>query len=104
MSSEQIGFLISEVGPLSKGAKDSVSPIPSKCRERRSSSQKGKSPGKNCRFKPAKTTFFLLDALGMYVLPDNLKLFAQSTSMLAMVNTDQCSLITRSLKLITNPC
>nr|XP_056721429.1 heat shock factor protein 5 [Euleptes europaea] len=44
VSSEQIGFLISEVGPLSKSVKDSVSSIQSKCRERRSSSQKGKSP------------------------------------------------------------
>ncbi|XP_007429104.1 heat shock factor protein 5 [Python bivittatus] len=43
-SSEQIGFLVSEVGPLSKCAKDSVSSIQTKCRERRSSSQKGKSP------------------------------------------------------------
>ncbi|KAL7987085.1 hypothetical protein Chor_006004 [Crotalus horridus] len=43
-SSEQIGFLISEVGPLSKCAKDSVSSVQTKCRERRSSSQKGKSP------------------------------------------------------------
>ncbi|XP_034276893.1 heat shock factor protein 5 isoform X1 [Pantherophis guttatus] len=43
-SSEQIGFLVSEVGPLNKCAKDSVSSIQSKCRERRSSSQKGKSP------------------------------------------------------------
>uniref|UniRef100_A0A670KA27 Heat shock transcription factor 5 n=1 Tax=Podarcis muralis TaxID=64176 RepID=A0A670KA27_PODMU len=44
VSSEQIGFLLSEVGPLSKCAKDSVSSIQTKCRERRSSSQKGKSP------------------------------------------------------------
>ncbi|XP_053131558.1 heat shock factor protein 5 isoform X4 [Hemicordylus capensis] len=43
--SEQIGFLISEVGPLSKYAKDSVSSIQSKCSKRRSGSQKGKSPG-----------------------------------------------------------
>uniref|UniRef100_A0A8C5RLA1 Heat shock factor protein 5 n=1 Tax=Laticauda laticaudata TaxID=8630 RepID=A0A8C5RLA1_LATLA len=43
-SSEQIGFLVSEVGPLNKCAKDSVSSIQTKCRERRSSSQKGKSP------------------------------------------------------------
>ncbi|XP_054857584.1 heat shock factor protein 5 [Eublepharis macularius] len=44
VSSEQIGFLISEVGPLSKSVKDSVSSVQTKCRERRSSSQKGKSP------------------------------------------------------------
>ncbi|XP_063002694.1 heat shock factor protein 5 [Elgaria multicarinata webbii] len=44
VSSEQIGFLISEVGPLSKCAKESISSIQTKCRERRSSSQKGKSP------------------------------------------------------------
>ncbi|XP_044312027.1 heat shock factor protein 5 [Varanus komodoensis] len=44
ITSEQIGFLISEVGPLSKCAKDSAPSIPTKCRERRSSSQKGNSP------------------------------------------------------------
>ncbi|XP_006037048.1 heat shock factor protein 5, partial [Alligator sinensis] len=44
VSSEQIGFLISEVGPVSKSAKDTVSSMQAKCRERRSSSQKGKSP------------------------------------------------------------
>uniref|UniRef100_A0ABM5EMV3 Heat shock factor protein 5 n=1 Tax=Pogona vitticeps TaxID=103695 RepID=A0ABM5EMV3_9SAUR len=44
VSSEQIGFFISEVGPLSKCAKDSVSSAQTKCRERRSNSQKGKSP------------------------------------------------------------
>ncbi|XP_015269019.1 PREDICTED: heat shock factor protein 5, partial [Gekko japonicus] len=44
VSSEQIGFLISEVGPLSKSVKDSVSSVQSKGRERRSNSQKGKSP------------------------------------------------------------
>ncbi|XP_042298178.1 heat shock factor protein 5 [Sceloporus undulatus] len=44
VTSEQIGFLISEVAPLGKCAKDSVSSIQAKARERRSSSQKGKSP------------------------------------------------------------
>ncbi|XP_075761171.1 heat shock factor protein 5 [Pelodiscus sinensis] len=44
VSSAQIGFLISDVGPLSKSAKDTASSIQAKCRERRSSSQKGKSP------------------------------------------------------------
>ncbi|XP_019401728.1 PREDICTED: heat shock factor protein 5 [Crocodylus porosus] len=44
VSSEQIGFLISEVGPVSKSAKDAVSSMQARCRERRSGSQKGKSP------------------------------------------------------------
>nr|XP_060612860.1 heat shock factor protein 5 [Anolis sagrei ordinatus] len=44
VASEQIGFLIAEVDPLGKCAKDAAPSIQNKCRERRSSSQKGKSP------------------------------------------------------------
>ncbi|KAG6927632.1 heat shock transcription factor family member 5, partial [Chelydra serpentina] len=44
VSSEQVGFLISDVGPVSKSIKDTASSIQTRCRERRSSSQKGKSP------------------------------------------------------------
>uniref|UniRef100_H9G419 Heat shock transcription factor 5 n=1 Tax=Anolis carolinensis TaxID=28377 RepID=H9G419_ANOCA len=44
VASEQIGFLIAEVDPLGKCAKDIAPSVQNKCRERRSSSQKGKSP------------------------------------------------------------
>nr|XP_032625836.1 LOW QUALITY PROTEIN: heat shock factor protein 5 [Chelonoidis abingdonii] len=44
VSSEQVGFLISDVEPVSRSAKDTASSIQTRCRERRSSSQKGKSP------------------------------------------------------------
>uniref|UniRef100_A0A452I2K2 Uncharacterized protein n=1 Tax=Gopherus agassizii TaxID=38772 RepID=A0A452I2K2_9SAUR len=47
VSSEQVGFLISDVEPVSRSIKDTASSVQTRCRERRSSSQKGKSPGKN---------------------------------------------------------
>uniref|UniRef100_A0A8C8RF11 Heat shock factor protein 5 n=1 Tax=Pelusios castaneus TaxID=367368 RepID=A0A8C8RF11_9SAUR len=47
LSSEQVGFLISELGPVNKSIKETAPSMQARCRERRNSSQKGKSPGKN---------------------------------------------------------
>ncbi|KAM8813020.1 heat shock factor protein 5 [Rhynchonycteris naso] len=44
LPSEQMGFLISEMGPASKLSKDTSLSTPARYRERRSSSQQGKSP------------------------------------------------------------
>ncbi|EPY83559.1 hypothetical protein CB1_000552030 [Camelus ferus] len=44
LPSEQMGFLISEVGPASKRSKDAGLSTPARYRERRSNSQQGKSP------------------------------------------------------------
>ncbi|XP_044106441.1 heat shock factor protein 5 [Neovison vison] len=44
LPSEQMGFLISEVGPASKPSKDAGLSTPARYRERRSNSQQGKSP------------------------------------------------------------
>ncbi|XP_027726063.1 heat shock factor protein 5 [Vombatus ursinus] len=44
LPSEQMGFLISDMGPASKPSKDTGSSTPARYRERRSSSQQGKSP------------------------------------------------------------
>lgn len=46
LPSEQMGFLISEMGPASKSSKDTGLSTPARYRERRSNSQ-GKSPGKD---------------------------------------------------------
>lgn len=45
LPSEQMGFLISEMGPASKASKDTGLSTPTRYRERRSNSR-GKSPGK----------------------------------------------------------
>ncbi|XP_004591041.2 heat shock factor protein 5 [Ochotona princeps] len=44
LPSEQMGFLISEMGPASKASKDTGLSTPARHRERRSNSQQGKSP------------------------------------------------------------
>uniref|UniRef100_A0A8C9QDJ6 Heat shock transcription factor 5 n=1 Tax=Spermophilus dauricus TaxID=99837 RepID=A0A8C9QDJ6_SPEDA len=44
LPSEQMGFLISEMGPASKSSKDTGLSTPARYRERRSNSQQGKSP------------------------------------------------------------
>nr|KAF6456435.1 heat shock transcription factor 5 [Rousettus aegyptiacus] len=44
LPSEQMGFLISEMGPASKPSKDTGLSTPARYRERRSNSQQGKSP------------------------------------------------------------
>lgn len=46
LPSEQMGFLISEMGPANKSTKDTGLSTPARYRERRSNSQ-GKSPGKD---------------------------------------------------------
>uniref|UniRef100_M3YV51 Uncharacterized protein n=1 Tax=Mustela putorius furo TaxID=9669 RepID=M3YV51_MUSPF len=60
LPSEQMGFLISEVGPASKPSKDAGLSTPARYRERRSNSQQGKSPAallmKEAHFD--KTTMF----------------------------------------------
>lgn len=47
LPSEQMGFLISDMGPASKPSKDKGSSAAARYREQRSSSQQGKSPGKD---------------------------------------------------------
>jgi hypothetical protein len=47
LPSEQMGFLISEMGPASKPSKDVGLSTPARYRERRSNSQQGKSLGKD---------------------------------------------------------
>ncbi|KAB0390613.1 hypothetical protein E2I00_000819, partial [Balaenoptera physalus] len=47
LPSEQMGFLISEMGPASKPSTDAGLSTPTRYRERRSNSRQGKSPGKD---------------------------------------------------------